>query len=506
MQDAAARELRSGTYVRVIVPPPMQRAGGTLQAIDLVERRHRQDLPPGVHPYQRPLQVPQEDGPLPGYDSGQERQNSFGTRSPHGYYQTVTDVSTPGDRPSSLPPLAGSPSHWLLPVGMNLLENLRTDTIPEDASHWLLPVGMNLLENLRTDTIPEDATVEWVTWYLGMPFHPRCEEMRTLNVDVEQHLWYRDLCELWNDYLLPYVPAKVLVVDPNPPRAPYQSHVGHLILVQGEFPGHVPTLITAIFESQIGRRLMRLACYVPQFPSNRDIIGLLGLERICHGQQRDCFASVAGFDILDEGLAEVQDGNHIILTVPRRPPAAVSLLQHGFQVISSFDQKLDSRPRRCHYEDDPAEHRQQYLREYQDQEPINAAVLPLMLGFEQQLLQLWPQFVQPGPGGVEMRIQVRTWFNDHERHPICDAFRDASLFEDVTTWRATLLQTWRDFIDLAMPVDFHLVAPTPTSEVDPVAAHIILLQRPLADARSTLISVFDDAVWHGHPRRSHFCL
>eukprot|EP00435_Cladocopium_sp_Y103_P072923 s200_g41.t2 len=472
LQDVALRTLPSGTYVRVTVPPPWFQRVGTLFLIDATERRFRNDLPEGVHPYQRPVRVPQEDGPLPGVAHHGLQEHSSGRSGPDPYFQTVRPTPHTDPQPSSLPPLYHN--------------------------HWLLPTGMRVLQQIDGTTNQDDFEVEWITWYLGAPHRPRCDETRILRLDVEQELWYQDLCELWHEYLQPDAPTQVLVVDPNPPRAPYEHHVGHLILVQGELEGHVPVVITTIFHNAY--RISHYACFVPRFSSTATFIAFLRLERVFLA--RECSATIAGFDIPADGIGEVHAGDNVILHVPARTQDTASFLQLGVRLSPPLLPPVDAQePVACHFPNDPAGLRNDYLGAYQQQTPFIVDIAPFMMGFEQELLLRWPQFAQPGPGGVEMQLQVRTWFNDHERWPICDSPRDTGLFEDVNTWRVALLHTWRDRIDPAYPVDFYLVDPDPTAEHDQIAAHLILVQRPQEDMHSVLISVSDDTIWNGYPRR-----
>ena len=68
-------------------------------------------------------------------------------------------------------------------------------------------------------------------------------------------------------------------------------------------------------------------------------------------------------------------------------------------------------------------------------------------------------------------------------------------------WRHDLLRAWNDRIDPTVDVDIIVVEPDPVDETDHVAAHLILLQRPFHDARSILVSVMDNYIWNGIPRR-----
>eukprot|EP00435_Cladocopium_sp_Y103_P055375 s605_g18.t1 len=90
---------------------------------------------------------------------------------------------------------------------------------------------------------------------------------------------------------------------------------------------------------------------------------------------------------------------------------------------------------------------------------------------------------------------------DHERWPICEAPRDVSLHDEAGQWRHEILRTWADRADLTIEADFVLVEPDPVDEVDPVAVHLIVIQRPLEAARGVLVSVMDNAIWNGVPRR-----
>eukprot|EP00435_Cladocopium_sp_Y103_P009314 s83_g2.t1 len=467
LQDIRAKQVISGTYVRVVVPPPIWQVDGTMQTIERVERQHRHDLPPGVHPYQRPAQVPQEPMAQQLMNPPDTIQHSTHRRAPDPIFNTV--------HPSTDPP--GSASRR---IG------------PRTGEDWYLPVGMQFLTNADFSVGEDMHRLEWVTWYLRLATHPRCEETRTLELDVEQEFWYQDLYELWRDRIVPNEHLEVLVVDPDPPRAPEQRHIGHLLLVQGAYTDSVPSLITAIYFSALGRRLSHHASFVPRFTSNADIVRILRLERIC--LDRGCYAFIGGHAQDDDGLGEVQAGENVLFHVPPRTSDATALLQqapvsHRVSPVSN------------HYEDDPAERRLTYVREYQRHLPTEEAAIPLILGFEQEVLRRWPQFAHAGPGGLEHQVTIRTWYNDHHRWPICDVPRDVGLFEDINLWRPALLHTWRDRIDPTVPVEFFLVAPDPTDEVDLIVAHLIVLQRPMEDAKSVLVTVFDDAIWNNYPRR-----
>ena len=136
----------------------------------------------------------------------------------------------------------------------------------------------------------DNAEVEWITWYLCPPLRSRSGKSRALN--AEQHHWMQRLRILWQDQFHPNLDARVYVVAPDPPRAFHQTHVGHLLLVQGSLDDHVPILLTTFFETALGHRLGFLACFVPSFFSVPQLISTARLDRVC--QRRGCYADVAG--------------------------------------------------------------------------------------------------------------------------------------------------------------------------------------------------------------------
>jgi len=76
--------------------------------------------------------------------------------------------------------------------------------------------------------------------------------------------------------------TQIYVIEPMPPKATYERHVGGLLIVQGEVPQHVPVLVTIIFASAMGRRLSHMACFLPQPCLPSQLAQMLRIERICH--------------------------------------------------------------------------------------------------------------------------------------------------------------------------------------------------------------------------------
>eukprot|EP00435_Cladocopium_sp_Y103_P042425 s1518_g11.t1 len=121
--------------------------------------------------------------------------------------------------------------------------------------------------------------------------------------------------------------------------------------------------------------------------------------------------------------------------------------------------------------------------------------------FERDLLPQWQNAAQDAPGGLERMARVLTWFNDHHRYPLCADPREVALFDDVLEWRALMTRAWMDLITDEQQLHFFIVIPTPLFDDERICAHVLLVQDPHADFKSVLVSIFDDAIASGTPRR-----
>jgi hypothetical protein len=210
---------------------------------------------------------------------------------------------------------------------------------------WLLPVGMTMVQQARQATADEHPDVEWRTWHLCAHVRTRSEDSRPIRFDVEQHMWLQDLQQLWQDQWIPNIAARIIIVEPTPPKAPYEHHVGHILIIQGDLPHHAPVLVTTVFASAIGRRHSHLACFLPQFFEPMRLLQMLRLDRIC--QHRGCHVSLHGHQIPPQGLGQVADGDHIQVHVPARDVLGTSLVQTQVQRRHEIAMRADHRTDPC---------------------------------------------------------------------------------------------------------------------------------------------------------------
>ena len=308
-----------------------------------------------------------------------------------------------------------------------------------------------------------------------------------------------------------------------------------------------------------GRQFERIRCpiYVPTVLSRHQILRVMDVFLYASYVQDTCLVWHNGQLIQqDAGLyARLFHGDYIRIALP--PPLTVMrniptrciarLLQMGvaaedveaFYWISNVDENLEGMPTQLsvvqevdssfdesnhsettslfqtglsrgsrgrsttyHKSEDFEALRLQYCQQQEVPLGINTPNLPVqeLPWFENELLPLWNSMASPGPGGMERTITIFAWYNDHHRHTICDSPRRVQLFEDVLEWRTLITRVWSDMIDDSVDLHFFAVWPRPSHEQLDIAAHVILLQRPLPHFKSLHISVWDNQVNAGVPR------
>eukprot|EP00435_Cladocopium_sp_Y103_P038359 s3102_g10.t1 len=376
-----------------------------------------------------------------------------------------------------------------------LMETSRVpDLVIPHMDDWQLPLGMHFLTSISSFTSTEDAQTEWLTWYLHITDHPRCEAPRTLLLDVEREFWHRDIAILWRDRLQSHVATQIHLVQPDPPRADSQTHSGHLLIVQGYDMQAVPTLITTKFRSAYGHRLSQVASFLPQFVTNHDLTRLLRLERVC--LSRPCFAEVDGLDLDHEGFAQLQPGDGVCFHV-LPPDDATSFMQtsvhHRFiskgepacQVPEIIRVKLDQddlvRNSTLDGRERDAAPPQAWVRLHGTQDPPRLQEDPLWSLWNRPHLQVLDQEHQ-------LTMQFETWYVSSIGYPRCSRSRIVSLNADVDAWLERLRQVWSDRISPHMHLELAIVHPAVPHEVH--GGHLILIQAVTPEEKATLLSSY----------------
>ena len=125
--------------------------------------------------------------------------------------------------------------------------------------------------------------------------------------------------------------------------------------------------------------------------------------------------------------------------------------------------------------------------------------VPEATGFETELFHRWN--LPHRPAQREEVPLITTWYNDHDRWPICADPRHWRLSGPAATWREQLLRIWHDHLDPTASTEIYVVDPDPVDAPSSNGGHVILLQHAHPHSRSILVSVLDSLIHSGAPRR-----
>ena len=68
-------------------------------------------------------------------------------------------------------------------------------------------------------------------------------------------------------------------------------------------------------------------------------------------------------------------------------------------------------------------------------------------------------------------------------------------------WAHLMRQAWSDELIPDRPLFFFVVQPTPVALEHDIAAHVLLVQEPVDDQVTSLVTIFDNSLHQGHPFR-----
>ena len=99
-------------------------------------------------------------------------------------------------------------------------------------------------------------------------------------------------------------------------------------------------------------------------------------------------------------------------------------------------------------------------------------------------------------------MHVLTWFvAPGIGMPRCLKSRKATLYRDFTQWESILKARWEGLLDQQASINFVVVSPGPPHLEPTISAHVLLIQHPLPEWSSPLITIYDPAVNQGQPFR-----
>ena len=130
-----------------------------------------------------------------------------------------------------------------------------------------------------------------------------------------------------------------------------------------------------------------------------------------------------------------------------------------------------------------------------------APVIGYMPENVQDLHQAWQRTAFSWEGESPSTTVV-TWFVDQHNPALhhCQVPRVVRLHDNFEHWETNFRQTWQDFALPGAPIMIHVVEPPPSNLDHETAAHVIIIQNPLDQFSTSLITGFDsNANFQGRP-------
>ena len=470
--SAAVRRFEHADYLRVVVPQQQLSATSTISTKRKVTQCSTDDSSP--HPKERRTDRSFSSHGNEGGDTSSWLQM---------YTETPTECATRRSthalrsHSATFPSLASTHPT----AGGSTAQRQRPVQI---ASRQWMPQARMAFRLQATVQHPDDGLeLPMTTWFLHHSRYPRNSESRDIRLDIWSHLWYHDLCDLWQDAMDPFLPVRVFFVHPTPPTDSHRATQGHLILLQGH-DDRVPVLLSALFDHDFHRRVWHLAALVPAFPELRDLQDILAIQRWC--SRRICQVHAGGQIVLHDVLPQVADGESIVITITQVPLQTeeddVNLMQVTGPRIPEL--LLDDADGLARSED--------RLSELPDG-PAHALVSSPRLIDHRWKHDLLDAFHHDAVVECEEEGQVLyvwTWFINHERFPICSAPRVVRLPSSPAQWLQSLLAPWASVLENNVLTDVRVVHSRPPHDMLRMeTVHLMIEQRPREAVAAAVISV-----------------
>ena len=343
------------------------------------------------------------------------------------------------------------------------------------------------------------------TWYLNSDSCTRTEVPRTILLRPQPHTWHQDIIEAWRDRLDPVYPVHLHVVTPNPPGTSLALEL-NVIVLQRPNPLWRSALLT-VTQPRANPWQLQFICAMLDAETSLEQLGFISgvthpanpNAHLMHveaqqGQahlRNDCsfpvrhgyWFDIQAYSINDHGDDEV---------------AAIQLHFHMIkQVIGGLHKRIYNAPWSHMLPDQEAEEEPPTLA-------LTAAVRPNdpgvfvnpqeALPFITALQAHWQPLAMLQPSDLPALVPIVTWYIDHIRFPQCFQPRIVLLNDNPEDWIQRIRSVW---IDLIMPqhiMHVHIVQPPPPEMPTHIAAHLLVVQQPIEQFRSVLISSYDSAL------------
>lgn len=451
------RQVRHGTYLRVIVPPALDGNPNTLRAIRDVEEY-----------VQRIMQLP--------------------TPSP----SPETGVPEPVPAPAPAP----APSE----VDRTFLHRF-----------WLQEMQEAFDAHAHVENADEGRVVYIAVWFIDNLHSRTCRTPLMAKLFHDPSEWIDDVLRLWADQLEPDAPARLHLVQPYPPQSSFRSFTLHVLIEQHPIETRAANIVSVHVQERMETKLWQAAFSLPRWVSTEDLIDATQLNFLCetrrchavcgpmHFQRfiREEIGAGMSIEIFSRPVRECdQDTSASSSTqahVPRlvRDTSGASLMQTGIATSKALELTEMCEGQESHTggaQSDPGI----------PHEPVGTHPDATLLWpyHDQQfpqirtLTDLWQWIFQSHVGDVE-QVVATTWYIDHLRRPWSSSGRQVALGSNFGVWSTQCRALWRDWILFDTEVEYFVCVDASSGQWPAQSIHILMSQQPQPMRRSALISIHD---------------
>ena len=344
-----------------------------------------------------------------------------------------------------------------------------------------------LFHSHGTTTAWEDeVSITITTWFIHHDLRPTCFRPRHIQLTLQPITWIPELRAAWRDLLDPEREFSVHLVRPRPPQYRRGGTVCHILLEQAPRPNRQAVLLTALFEGTPVDSMIQGAYSVEPRINLAGIIRIMEIAIYCTARQ--CTLVHRQERVQIDDWIDVRTGCSVYVRIAHQPtPEAVDDLAEHFEDLTLM--QVSRHGSTFHFN------------------PDAPAFNPARPGFETQpehihdLMQCWQMCDFAGEEETRS-INVLTWFVAPGAGILsCFESRQVTLTEDFTQWDARLREQWMHKINPALPLQIVLVKPNPPHMETAISAHVLLVQEPLPEWSSPLLTIYDSAVNFGYPFR-----
>ena len=355
----------------------------------------------------------------------------------------------------------------------------------DGAYEWSFQLGEIMHTQGDLDPWDGSRSMEVVTWFIHHARRVVCHRPRTVRLFGHAVTWIDDLRNAWADIIDRSIPFSIHIVQPNPPQFRVQRTTCHILLEQGRTERHAAVVLTALLEGHANDGIIQSAHSVETRCNLPGLIRTMEISHVCIARQ--CSVLVGRTVLPGQDFFDVWSGLSLRIRIE---------IQEESQSASEVD--------RLHFEDLSLMQTNGACFQFNPDAPVFDPSLPILSVQPEwiQDLQRWWDQVAFSWEEETRTAKFLTWFvSPGTGRDRCLYSRRVTLFDDFLQWERAIRHVWIDALDPLQGVEFVLVMPPPEELETGIGGHIVLVQNPIEDRSSPLLTITDPLVHDGRSFR-----